>query len=170
MPRVWWSRSINREAAGARTGRWSQRLVVHQKGAWMTNEEEEEEEEQEEEGEEEEQGRQGQQQKISADYSAGGSWMLVKKNQWGLWGWGIYTGILVIRSSCETKWEEMAWLHSHFRAFSRRFCPKRLAVIHRGNGCHARCHPAHQEQLGFSILPKDTWACRPWEWEPVTSW
>ena len=37
------------EAAGAWRGRWSQRLLVNQKGAWMKGEEEEEEEEGEEE-------------------------------------------------------------------------------------------------------------------------
>ena len=42
----------------------------------------------------------------------------------------------------------------HFRAFSRRFCPKRLAVnsyIHSftdGGGSHARCWPENQEQFG----------------------
>ena len=37
-------------------------------------------------------------------------------------------------------------LHSHFRAFSRRFCPKQLSVI---------------SSLGFSIMPKVSSTCRP---------
>ena len=44
-----------------------------------------------------------------------------------------------------------------FRTFIRRFCPKRLTVIH--TYIHTLIHT--RSSLGFSILPKDTSTCRP---------
>ena len=46
-------------------------------------------------------------------------------------------------------------LNFTFREFSRRFCPKRL--IHSDGGVnHARQQPAGEEQLGLSVLLRDT--------------
>ena len=53
--------------------------------------------------------------------------------------------------------------------FSRRFCPKRLTVIH--TYIHTLTAVAavqgadqHRSSLGFSVLPEDTSTCRPGEW------
>lgn len=41
--------------------------------------------------------------------------------------------------------------------------PLATAVSHSNTdvrGCHARCHPVHQKNLGFSVLFKDTLTCK----------
>ena len=56
-----------------------------------------------------------------------------------------------------TNWiSQILFLHTFF-TFSRRCCPKRLTVIHTyadGGGCHARCRPAHQWDVGCTPEPQ----------------
>ena len=59
------------------------------------------------------------------------------------------------------------YLHLHFRAFSRRFCPKRLTVIYTyidtmmAVAVKLDADQYIRSSLGFSFLPKDTLKCRP---------
>ena len=62
-------------------------------------------------------------------------------------------------------WLHQSARHLHFRAFSRRFRPKRLTVIHTLMAVAAmqRADQHIRNSLGFSNIPKDTLSCRPGE-------